>query len=241
MEKKIFLCLLPLLASCSGSNPPQVIYHKITFSGDEHCYMYDVVEPYGQVTEKDWEAGSVANYIIKPIEGYNIPNENQVSFLTNDGTPFEGEHSYDPKTGNLSVKMDEDIKVTAIATTSFSFSFDAAFCELSDFKESYEEGEKVNVTLTADDVLTVPDDVTVYIGEKTGVKGKDYEYTPAEDNKTAEFGITISDNTKVLAGAKEAAEPLTFTALTDNSTLTLYVQKIDEIQQERKVPFNLQY
>lgn len=249
MKKIVLFMLLPLVVSCGGGDnpgPDPTIYHKITFSGDNHCHMYDVVEPYGQVDEKDWEAGSVASYIIKPDEGYTIPTSEQVLFLTSDGKAFEGEHSYDQATGEFSVKMSTDVTVKASTTPiikTYSFSFETAFCTLSPYQTTYNSGEEVNITLTADDILSVPDDVTVTIGDKIGTNHQDYEYTPNSDHKTATFAITITANTKVRGGAKEASEPLTFTALSDEATLSINIgsKKEGEGTVERSVPFNLEY
>lgn len=139
----ISITAILFLVSCGEERKP-VIYRTIKFDGS-NCYMLDDIG--GQVIEKQFEEGKIANYKLVGMEGYKIPLQSSVAVKDSiTGEDFSGTWSYDESTGNISVEMTKDVTVIASSEVDPSFVTEEEFNSICSFEgvqyvQSIEERE----------------------------------------------------------------------------------------------------
>lgn len=107
-------------------------------------------------------------------------------------------------------------------TGSFTIDAQCSYCYFDSIQESYKGGSNVDLSLRLyDGEYTLPSNPEIYFGEKLAVKDTDYTYTV--NGLTANLKFKINSNVKIIASVVELEEPLTFTATTNNSSLSLYL------------------
>lgn len=93
--------------------PPITEKRTLHFYGT-NCVLKDGE---GQVISTDIivDKGTSVTYFIDGDDGYLKPKDNQIDFVYTDDslTPFTDEHSYNPETGEVSVKLNENVTIYA--------------------------------------------------------------------------------------------------------------------------------
>lgn len=136
--------------------PKGDIYHTIKFVSDGNCFLHEVTKPFANVEgEVKFKEGETANYIIISKKDYFLPTNEQITFKTPDGEAIAKDtYSYNPKNGKFSIRMLQDVVVTASVNKASS----------TDCHVMYPEGEGYEGLTITPNVVHPGEDLKAIIG-----------------------------------------------------------------------------